>query len=54
MKNVLVTGATGMMGKNTSIKSTDLAASMFAVGLHGSDQGILENKDILGALPGPI
>ena len=43
-----------LLGKNTSIKSTDLAASMFAVGLHGSDQEILENKDILGALPGPI
>ena len=36
-----------LMGKNSSIKSTDLAASMFEVGLHGSDLEILENKDIL-------
>ena len=36
-----------LTGKNTSIKSTDLAKSMFWVGLHGSDQEILENSDIL-------
>ena len=36
-----------LMGKNSSIKSTDLAASMFEVGLQGSDLEILENKDIL-------
>ncbi len=36
-----------LVGKNTSIKSTDLAKSMFRVGLHGSDQEILENSDIL-------
>lgn len=36
-----------LTGKNTSIKSTDLAKSMFRVGLHGSDQEILENSDIL-------
>ena len=39
-----------LMGKNSSIKSTDLAAAMVEVGLHGSDGSdleIFENKDIL-------
>lgn len=35
------------MGANSSIKSTDLAAAMFRVGVNGSDTEILENKDIL-------
>jgi len=36
-----------LMGKNASIKSTDLAHAMFTVGMSGTDQEILENKDIL-------
>jgi hypothetical protein len=36
-----------VFGKKYSIKSTELANSMFYVGLNGSDKQILENKDIL-------
>lgn len=36
-----------LLGENFSIKSTQLAEVMFRVGLHGADQEILENKDIL-------
>ena len=36
-----------LFGDNTSITSTDLAASMFFVGLHGSSLEVLENRDIL-------
>ena len=39
-----------MFGDNASIKSTDLAASMFSVGLHGSNLEIYENRDILKTL----
>lgn len=39
-----------LMGKNASIRSTDLAKAMFTVGLHGCDQEILENSDILNLL----
>ena len=37
-----------LMGKNSSIKSTELAAAMFNVGSNGAKQEILENRDILG------
>ena len=36
-----------LMGKNSSVKSTELAAGMFSVGLHGAKNEILENRDIL-------
>ena len=36
-----------LMGKNNSIKSTELAKAMFKIGLNGAKQEILENKDIL-------
>ena len=36
-----------LMGKNSSIQSTDLAAAIFNIGLYGSDKEILENRDIL-------
>ncbi|MEW8051216.1 MAG: NAD-dependent epimerase/dehydratase family protein [Candidatus Thiodiazotropha sp.] len=36
-----------LMGANASVKSTELARAMFKVGLYGSDQEILENRDIL-------
>lgn len=36
-----------LFGKNASIKSTELAYSMFTVGLEGGEQEILENVDIL-------
>ncbi|MEO1257539.1 MAG: NAD-dependent epimerase/dehydratase family protein [Bacteroidota bacterium] len=36
-----------MMGSNSSIKSTELAAGMFHVGLQGAKNEILENRDIL-------
>jgi nucleoside-diphosphate-sugar epimerase len=36
-----------LLGSNSSIKSTELAASMFKIGLNGCDKEILENKDIL-------
>jgi hypothetical protein len=36
-----------LMGKNTTIKSTDPAVSLFTVGLHGTDREIIENNDIL-------
>jgi len=39
-----------LFGSNASIKSTELAASMFKVGLHGSDKEIFENRDILKQL----
>lgn len=35
------------LGKNMSIKSTELAQAMFHVGLHGGKETIYENKDIL-------
>lgn len=35
-----------LFGKNTSIKSTELAKAMFGIGLAGYDQEILENRDI--------
>ena len=34
-------------GPNYSIPSTELAQAMLHVGMHGADQGTLENKDIL-------
>ena len=36
-----------LMGKNSSIKSTELARAMVNVGLEGAKQEILENRDIL-------
>ncbi len=36
-----------LFGENSSIKSTDLAKSMFFVGLHGHSQEVFENKDII-------
>lgn len=36
-----------LFGKNTSIKSTELASAMFKVGMNGAKQEILENRDIL-------
>lgn len=36
-----------LFGKNTSIKSTELASAMFKVGLNGAKQEVLENRDIL-------
>lgn len=36
-----------LFGKGMSIKSTELAASMFYAGLNGAEKEILENKDIL-------
>jgi nucleoside-diphosphate-sugar epimerase len=36
-----------LLGNRLSIKSTELAASMFNVGINGCDLEILENKDIL-------
>ncbi|MFI1773320.1 NAD(P)H-binding protein [Thalassobellus citreus] len=39
-----------LLGKNASIKSTELAQAMFLVGLHGADKEILENKDIFNQL----
>ena len=35
-------------GSNASIKSTELAAAMFNVGMKGAEKEILENRDILG------
>ncbi len=35
------------MGKNTSIKSTELADAMVNVGLSGASESILDNRDIL-------
>ncbi len=37
-------------GSNSSIKSTELAAAMFQVGLHGAASEILENKAIIEQL----
>ena len=36
-----------LFGSKASIRSTELAASMFFVGLNGGDREIFENKDIL-------
>jgi len=36
-----------IMGKNFSIKSTELGEAMFKTGIKGTDKVILENKDIL-------
>lgn len=36
-----------LFGSNASIKSTELAQSIFNVGLYGAKQEILENRDIL-------
>ncbi len=36
-----------LFGKNMSIKSTELAAAMFKVGVSGTDKRVLENRDIL-------
>ena len=38
------------LGKNMSIKSTDLAKAMVKVGVEGGGQSILENRDILEVL----
>ena len=39
-----------LFGSNASIKSTELAEAMFKVGLGGTENEILENKDILRIL----
>ena len=39
-----------LLGKNASIKSTELAHAMFIVGLGGTEKEILENRDILELL----
>ena len=39
-----------LMGNGASIRSTDLAAAMVAVGLNGHDQEVLENRDILACV----
>jgi uncharacterized protein YbjT (DUF2867 family) len=39
-----------LMGRNMSIKSTELAEAMFLVGLHGAKKEVLENADILDEL----
>lgn len=39
-----------LFGSNNSIKSTELAEAMFKVGMNGSDQEVLENRDILNSL----
>nr|WP_299341198.1 NAD(P)H-binding protein [Allomuricauda sp.] len=36
-----------LLGKNASIKSTELANAMFKVGMNGGEKEILENRDIL-------
>lgn len=36
-----------IFGKNASIRSDDLAAGMFKVGVNGTEKQILENRDIL-------
>lgn len=41
-----------LLGKNFSIRSTDLAAAMFRAGLDGAEKEILENRDILAMVPG--
>ena len=39
-----------LLGKNASIKSSELADAMFKVGIRGGEKEILENKDILEIL----
>ena len=39
-----------LLGKNASIKSTELALAMFKIGMEGAAKEILENKDILDVL----
>jgi len=39
-----------LMGNNYSIKSTELAKAMFRIGLQGTPEEILENRDILEQL----
>ena len=39
-----------LLGRNASIKSTELAVAMFKVGMEGAEKTILENKDILDIL----
>ena len=39
-----------LLGKNYSIKSTELATAIFKTGLYGYEKSILENKDILNCL----
>ena len=36
-----------LFGKNASIKSTELAHSMFEIGMNGGTQEIYENKEII-------
>ena len=39
-----------LLGANSTIKSTELAKSIFDIGLYGSELEILENRDILGSV----
>lgn len=39
-----------LMGKNGSIKSTELAEAMFKAGIKGAESEVLENRDILNFL----
>jgi len=36
-----------LLGKNLSIKSTELSKAMFEIGIKGTDKEILENKDVI-------
>lgn len=39
-----------LLGKNFSIKSTELGEAMFLAGIHGAEKSILENRDIMDLL----
>lgn len=39
-----------LLGKNASIKSTELAQGMVTAGLNGAEKEVLENRDILGLI----
>ncbi|MEL6562678.1 MAG: NAD(P)H-binding protein [Bacteroidota bacterium] len=39
-----------LFGSNASIKSTELARAMFTVGVSGTNQSILENRDIINLI----
>jgi hypothetical protein len=36
-----------LLGRNFSIKSTELGKAMFEIGIKGTDKKILENKDLI-------
>ncbi len=43
-----------LVGKNASIKSTELAKAMFRIGMNGVNKDILENREILEVLDSPV